>query len=112
MRILIVEDSAVTRKIIKRELKPGGYDFLDAEDGEQALITAKNHAPDLITLDVDMPHLDGYQTCASLRSLSLASDAGSLYSKRIPIVFITSNDSEEERARGFEVDSVILTQAR
>ena len=103
MRILIVEDSAVTRKIIRRELEPGGFEFLDAEDGEQALIIAKTHAPDLITLDVNMPNLDGYQTCANLRALSMASDAGSLPSRRIPIVFITSSNSEKERAQGFEV---------
>lgn len=103
MRILIVEDSAVTRKIIKRELTPGGFEFFDAEDGEQALIIAKDHAPDLITLDVDMPNLDGFQTCANLRSLSFKSDADPMSSRRIPIVFITSSDSEEERARGFEV---------
>jgi DNA-binding response OmpR family regulator len=103
MRILIVDDSAVTRKIIQRELEPGGFEIIFAEDGEQALIMAKSDPPDLITLDVDMPHLDGFQTCANLRSLSSASNAGALSAARIPIVFITSSDSEEERAHGFEV---------
>lgn len=103
MRILIVDDSAVTRKIIKSELEPGGFEILNAEDGEQAMLIAKSHAPDLITLDVDMPHLDGFQTCANLRSLSSAPNANALATGRIPIVFITSSDSEEERARGFEV---------
>ncbi len=102
MRVLIVEDSGVTRRIIRRELEPGGFELFDAADGEQALDLARRHKPHLITLDVDMPHLDGYQTCAQLRTLRFESEEEPGTQRRVPVVFVTSDESAECRAKGFE----------
>lgn len=103
MRILIVDDSPITRKIIKLELSRGGYDFLDAGDGEEALKLAIAEKPDLITLDVDMPKLDGYETCKKIRDIEMESAPTNVARKRIPIIFITANDSPEGREKGFQV---------
>ena len=103
MRILIVDDSSTSRKFIRQEFEPGGFEIFEAQDGEEALTMARRHEPHLITLDVNMPHLDGYVTCAHLRTFKFDSETGPGFSRRAPIVFITSTDSAESRTRAFEV---------
>src|ERR1700750_1748593 len=67
-RVLIVDDSDTNREIIARRLSPHGYEILHARDGEEALLSVKQHRPDLILLDVMMPKLDGIEVCRRLRS--------------------------------------------
>lgn len=98
LKILVVDDSAMMRKIIRTELQGGGYEVCEAADGIEALEQVKTEGPDLITLDVDMPRLNGYDTCYQLRSNQTA-DAF----RKTPVVFVTANDTIEGRNKGFEV---------
>ena len=98
MKLLVVDDSAMMRKIIRTELETAGYQVADAQDGVEALAKVLEFGPDLITLDVDMPKLNGYDTCFQLRTQPL-------YNKfaTVPVIFVTANDTFEGRNKGFEV---------
>ena len=100
-RILIVDDSRVMRRIIRQELEEAGFDIYEAVDGLDAVEKAGKIQPQLITMDVDMPKMDGfdavYQIRTELKLMNMKSD------KEIPIVFITANDTLEGRRKGFEV---------
>jgi DNA-binding response OmpR family regulator len=67
-RILIADDNRQIRMLVAASLRAGGYDLLEAEDGEAALETAIAELPDLILLDVNMPKLDGFEVLHFLRS--------------------------------------------
>jgi class 3 adenylate cyclase/AmiR/NasT family two-component response regulator len=67
-RILIVDDNETNRDILVTRLSTQGYDLLQAADGEEALVAAREHLPDLILLDVMMPKLDGIEVCRRLKA--------------------------------------------
>src|SRR5438105_9304818 len=67
-RILIVDDNATNRDILRTRLGTQGYELSQAADGEEALAAAKEHLPDLILLDVMMPKLDGIEVCRRLKA--------------------------------------------
>ena len=67
-RILVVDDNPTNVKILQTRLASAGYDIVTAADGEEALATARESAPDLILLDVMMPRLDGIEVCRRLRA--------------------------------------------
>lgn len=102
-KILVVDDSLTMRSAIRRELGPDRYEIVEASDGMAALgLIEKGLRPALVTLDVEMPKLDGFETCAAL--------FGPRFSPRlaagIPVVFITARNSLEERRRGFELGAI------
>ncbi|HEX3662446.1 MAG TPA: response regulator [Acidobacteriaceae bacterium] len=66
--ILIADDRASSRELLRTVLQRAGYDVLEAEDGEQALAQARSGHPDLILLDLQMPGLDGFGVLAELRA--------------------------------------------
>jgi CheY-like chemotaxis protein len=66
-RILVADDQPVGRELIRAVLESGGYDVLEAGDGEEALNIAISTLPDLILLDIQMPVLDGMGVVAELR---------------------------------------------
>ena len=66
-RILVVEDEASTRAFVSRVLARKGYLVYTAIDGTEALAQANQYAPDLILLDVMLPHTDGYTVCQELK---------------------------------------------
>lgn len=92
-KILLVDDDPRLRELVAATL---GDDFilLQASDGMQGLEKARREAPDLIFLDVNMPILDGLQTCASLKSDNLT--------KAIPVIMLTGNGSPRDLQRGRE----------
>ncbi len=98
-RILVVDDSSTIRKQLKRELEQVGYEIKTSESGEEALKIIPRYNPDLVTLDVEMPGLSGYDTCREIRF------NGDEYGikEKIPIILVTSKDSIEEREKGFFV---------
>jgi len=67
-RILIVDDNETNRDILRTRLRPQGYELLEAADGEEALLLARQQLPDLILLDVMMPKVDGMEVCRQLKS--------------------------------------------
>ena len=66
-RILLVEDTLDSARILEERLRRDGYDVAVARDGEEALAQARELQPDLILLDVVMPKLDGLEVCRRLK---------------------------------------------
>jgi adenylate cyclase len=66
-RILVVDDNETNRDILVTRLTKHGYETLQAADGEEALVSAAQHRPDLMLLDVEMPKLDGFEVCRRLK---------------------------------------------
>jgi CheY-like chemotaxis protein len=67
-KILVVDDESLLRMMLKDALEEAGYTVVLAEDGRTALDRAKADPPDCILLDIMMPGLDGYETCAALKA--------------------------------------------
>ncbi|HXC92766.1 MAG TPA: response regulator, partial [Geobacteraceae bacterium] len=61
MKTLVVDDNAADRKILRYVLERRGWEVIEAADGEEGLIMARNHGPGLIISDALMPKLDGFQ---------------------------------------------------
>lgn len=93
--ILVVEDSATTRLILKQGLNNSGYQVVLAENGHQALQVFQQHCIDLILMDVNMPVMDGFACCKALRQ----SDDG----QHIPIILLTGRDDHESINHAFEI---------
>jgi twitching motility two-component system response regulator PilG len=68
IRILVVDDSSTIRRSAESMLTAEGYDVVTAENGFEALSMVARHNPDLIFVDIMMPRLDGYQTCAIIKT--------------------------------------------
>ncbi len=103
MKILVVDDSDPVRRQIRQELEEEGYEIFEARDGIEAFKLLLTVRPDLMTLDVNMPNMDGYETCQKLRSTRYSQLFTTEGGSRIPIIFVTGTDTLEGRARGFEV---------
>ncbi len=103
-KILVVDDMSMVRKTIRKELEDGGYEVIEAKDGFEALIlSAVTSPPDLITLDIEMPKQNGFQTCQKLREEHYTRFFKHSKDGRIPIIFVTGNDNIEDRKKGFEL---------
>ncbi|MBP1597623.1 MAG: DNA-binding response regulator [Acidobacteria bacterium] len=91
-RILIIEDEAPMRTVLKDILQTEGYRVLTAADGEAGLAAALTEKPELILLDIMLPKLDGFALGAQLRSLEVT----------IPILMLTAKDRIEDRVTGLD----------
>ncbi|MBN1263958.1 MAG: response regulator [Anaerolineales bacterium] len=91
--ILVVDDSALNRKLVTTILKAKQFDVLEAEDGEQAFDLAAAHQPDLVLMDVQLPKEDGYSVTRRLRQ--------NPSTQSLKIIALTAHAmaQEEERAR-------------
>jgi two-component system, cell cycle response regulator DivK len=89
--ILNVEDNFENRLLIKRLLQSGGFEVLEADNAEKALEIVKNHTPDLILMDINMPDVDGYTLTNHIKGLP-----GFI---KIPIVAITANVMKGDREK-------------
>ena len=93
LTILVVDDEARMRKLVKDFLVKSGYSILEAEDGEKALnVFYTNKKIDLIILDVMMPKIDGWQVCKEIRETS-----------KVPIIMLTARGEEKDELMGFEL---------
>ncbi|GJL78670.1 MAG: hybrid sensor histidine kinase/response regulator [Nitrospinaceae bacterium] len=102
MKILVVDDSSTFRKIARKELEErGGYEVLEAKDGREALDTIRSRPVDMVTMDVEMPNLNGYDTCKHLRSDEFSSLIHRKDESVLPVIFVTANDTLKEREKGF-----------
>jgi DNA-binding NtrC family response regulator len=97
-KVLIVDDIAENRLLLRQTLSPEGIDLQLASNGETAISVALRTHPDLIFLDVMMPGLDGYETCRRLKSTPETRD--------IPIIFITAHNEVDAIVKGFRVGAV------
>jgi two-component system OmpR family response regulator len=91
-RILIVDDDAHIREVVRFALERSGYQTVEAAGGHDALARFREHAPDLVVLDIMMADLDGTEVCRVLRS------QGST-----PILFLSSKGDEVDRIVGLEL---------
>ncbi len=93
-RILVVDDIEPNVRLLKAKLEAEYYDVLTATRGAQAIEIAKEAVPDLILLDVMMPHMDGYEVCARLKD--------DPRTRHIPVILVTALDQQEDRVCGLE----------
>lgn len=90
-RVLIVEDEAKTAETIALYLRDAGFAAEVAADGRTALQRIRADPPDLIVLDLMLPHIDGLTVCHAVRTES-----------RVPIIMLTARTSEADRIRGLD----------
>lgn len=69
VRVLVVDDDLATRLLACEALVAEGFDAIEAEDGREAMAQYQRSSPDAVLLDVNMPHLDGYEVCRRIRKL-------------------------------------------
>ena len=91
-RILVVEDSSTTRKIISVTLSQEDYEVIEARDGLEALSRVNEIKPDLILLDILLPKMDGYKILSIVKSSPQLKD--------IPVVMLTSKDGFIDKVKG------------
>ena len=91
--ILIVDDTPANLRLLADILSKAGYLVRPARDGETAVRSAQSAPPDLILLDIVMPHLDGYDVCQQLKADERTAD--------IPIIFISALDNVEDKVKSF-----------
>ena len=80
--VLVVDDSRVERRILSEILQGSGLNLMEADDGIDALAAVRTNLPSLVTLDVEMPRMDGYEVCRQLKSNETT--------QHIPIIMCTS----------------------
>jgi two-component system, cell cycle response regulator len=93
-RVLVVDDVATNRLLLRAKLSSAYYDVVVAENGTQALELARSEQPDMVMLDVMMPDMDGFAVCSTLKA--------SEETAHIPVIMVTALDTPEERIRGLE----------
>lgn len=90
-RVLVVEDSAVIRRLIDVCLRPAKIQVLMREDGPSGLAAALEDPPDLLVLDIGLPEMDGWQVLDRLRS--------DPRTRNLPVLVLTAHAEEESRRR-------------
>ena len=96
--ILIVDDNPTNLSVLSAALKAAGYKVRMAVDGEDALAQVTRHRPELILLDIEMPKMDGFETCRRLQA-NPATQA-------IPVIFMTALADTENKVKGLSLGAV------
>jgi twitching motility two-component system response regulator PilG len=91
-KVLVVEDSAVTRKVITMTLDRKGYDVMVAKDGLEALARLNEERPGLVMLDIIMPGMDGYKVLSIMKQTAEFKD--------IPVIMLTARDKIADKIKG------------
>ncbi|MDO8207096.1 MAG: response regulator [Gallionella sp.] len=97
-KILAVDDTPASLRLLTDILKAEGYEVRSAISGELALHAATSNPPDLVLLDIRMPQMDGFEVCRRLKADPVTSD--------VPVIFVSAASETEEKVRGFEVGAV------
>jgi two-component system response regulator MprA len=92
MRVLVVDDDRDVRDSLRRSLTFEGYLVTTAADGEQALASVVAERPDIVVLDLQMPRLDGLETCRRLRQQG----------DDVPVLMLTARDGTRDRVTGLD----------
>ncbi len=96
--ILIVDDTRANLRFLVEMLTQQGYAVRPALDGTTALASAQARPPDLILLDIMMPHLDGYEVCARLKAEPATRD--------IPVIFLSALNEVVDKVKAFQIGGV------
>lgn len=97
VKVMVIDDSNTIRRSAEIFLLQAGYQVILAEDGFDALAKIADHQPDIVFVDIMMPRLDGYLTCALIKKHQRF--------RTIPVVMLSSKDGLFDRARGRMVGS-------
>ncbi|WP_411342806.1 response regulator transcription factor [Paenibacillus sp. WLX1005] len=90
--VLLVEDELRIREVIADYFAGDGWNIVEAEHGEEALDLFDTVHPDLIILDIMMPHMDGFEVCRHIRACS-----------GVPIILLTARSGDHDKVQGFEL---------
>lgn len=90
-RILYIEDNPQNMRLVRKMLKLGGYDMIEATDGLTGVAVAARERPDLILMDINLPDIDGLEATARLKA---APDMA-----HIPVIALTANAMHGDRER-------------
>jgi len=97
LKVMVIDDSKTIRRTAEMLLKKEGCDVVTATDGFEALAKIADEKPSIIFVDIMMPRLDGYQTCALIKNNQIF--------KNTPVIMLSSKDGLFDRARGRIVGS-------
>jgi len=97
LKVMVIDDSKTIRRTAETLLKKEGCDVITATDGFEALAKIADLKPGIIFIDIMMPRLDGYQTCALIKHNQMF--------KNTPVIMLSSKDGLFDRARGRIVGS-------
>ncbi|MHC6227775.1 response regulator [Pseudomonas sp. X10] len=97
LKVMVIDDSRTIRRTAQMLLSEAGCEVITASDGFDALAKIVDHKPRIIFVDVLMPRLDGYQTCALIKHNSAFKDT--------PVILLSSRDGLFDKARGRVVGS-------
>ena len=97
-KILAVDDTLANLDVIDETLSDAGYSVAAAIDGERALKRLENYKPDLILLDIQMPGIDGFETCHQIKANPETAE--------IPIIFMTAFSDVASKVKGFSLGGV------
>jgi two-component system KDP operon response regulator KdpE len=90
-KIMVVDDDPQIRRVLRTALVAQGYEAIDARNGEEALDMLKEQKADLVILDVNMPGMNGLETCRAMRSFT-----------EVPIVMLTVRDAESDKVEALD----------
>ena len=94
MKLLLAEDDEFSRDMLVRRLERQGYEMIAAADGREAILAARQHRPDLIIMDLDMPVLDGRGAMRALKS--------DPHTFKIPIIVLTAHADPADVAEALD----------
>lgn len=94
VRVLLVDDSLVTREMERRLLEDAGFDVTAAGDADEALSTLGEHTFDCLVTDIEMPGMDGFELTEHLRGIE--------HFGQLPIIVVSTRDRPEDRLRGLK----------
>ena len=97
IKVMVIDDSKTIRRTAETLLKREGYVVVTATDGYESLSKIADERPDIIFVDIMMPRLDGYQTCALIKN--------NREFRNTPVIMLSSKDGLFDRARGRIVGS-------
>jgi twitching motility two-component system response regulator PilG len=92
LKVMVIDDSKTIRRTAETLLKKEGCDVLTAVDGFEALAKISDQKPNIIFVDIMMPRLDGYQTCALIKN--------NAQFRGTPVIMLSSKDGLFDKARG------------
>src|SRR5689334_2929162 len=91
-RVVIIDDEPSLIKLVSQNLRARGYDVADAANGLEGVERVKEYKPDLVILDVNMPGMDGFETCSYIRAFSQAA-----------IIMLTASGNEGDKIRALDL---------
>ncbi len=97
-KVLVAEDDPDIRMITCFTLRYGGFEVVEAADGQEAVEVARREVPDIILLDVRMPRMDGLTACRAIKAMPKLA--------HIPVIFLSALGQDQEVAKGKEAGAV------